>query len=116
MRFFVPNYGGDMAWVYLAAAAVFEVIFALSMKYADGFTKPLPTAITIIGVIGGIGFLTMAMRDLPVSVAYPIWTAVGTLGTVLLGYMFLQEPLSFGKVVSAMAIVGGVAGLKVSGT
>lgn len=105
-----------MAWVYLAAAAVFEVIFALSMKYADGFTRPLPTLVTVVCVVAGIGFLTMAMRTLPVSVAYPIWTAVGTLGTVILGYFFLQEQLTPAKVVSALAIVGGVAGLKISGT
>lgn len=104
-----------MAWVYLAAAAVFEVIFALSMKYADGFTKPLPTVITIVAVIAGIGFLTLSLRELPVSVAYPIWTAVGTLGTVVLGYAVLQEPLSALKIASALAIVGGVAGLKASG-
>lgn len=104
-----------MAWVYLAAAAVFEVIFALSMKYADGFTRPIPTLVTIVAVIGGIGFLTLAMRTLPVSVAYPIWTAVGTLGTVILGFFILQEQLSAAKVISALAIVGGVAGLKVSG-
>lgn len=104
-----------MAWAYLAAAAVFEVIFAISMKYADGFTRPVPTAITIGAVILGIGFLTMSLKTLPVSVAYPIWTAVGTLGTVLLGFLILQEQLTPLKIVSALAIVGGVAGLKVSG-
>jgi quaternary ammonium compound-resistance protein SugE len=65
-----------MAWAYLAAAAVFEIRFALSMKYADGFTRVLPTLVTALAVIGGIGFLTLAMKTLPVSVAYPIWTAV----------------------------------------
>ncbi|MBR0663649.1 multidrug efflux SMR transporter [Roseomonas hellenica] len=103
-----------MAWVYLAAAAVFEVIFAMSMKYAEGFTRLAPTIITVIATIGGIGFLTLAMRSLPVSVAYPIWTAVGTLGTVILGCVLLQEPLSPLKLVSALAITGGVAGLKMT--
>ncbi|MBR0642441.1 DMT family transporter [Plastoroseomonas hellenica] len=103
-----------MAWVYLAAAAVFEVIFAMSMKYAEGFTRLAPTIVTVIATIGGIGFLTLAMRSLPVSVAYPIWTAVGTLGTVILGCVLLQEPLSPLKLVSALAITGGVAGLKMT--
>ncbi|TCR66648.1 multidrug efflux SMR transporter [Bosea sp. BK604] len=103
-----------MAWAYLAAAAVFEVIFALGMKYAEGFTRPLPTLVTVIATIGGIGFLTLAMKTLPVSVAYPIWTAVGTLGTALLGFVLLNEPLTLPKLVSALAIVGGVAGLKMS--
>jgi quaternary ammonium compound-resistance protein SugE len=103
-----------MAWTYLAAAAAFEIIFALSMKYADGFTRLLPTLVTAIAALGGIGFLTLAMKTLPVSVAYPIWTAVGTLGTVLLGFVLLDEQLTLAKVVSALAIVGGVAGLKVA--
>lgn len=103
-----------MAWVYLGLAAVFEVAFAMSMKYSEGFTRPLPTVITIVGVIGGIAFLTLALKTLPVSVAYPIWTAVGTLGTVILGFVLLGESLSALKVVSATAIVFGVAGLKLS--
>jgi quaternary ammonium compound-resistance protein SugE len=101
-----------MAWAYLAAAAVFEVIFALSMKYADGFTRLLPTLVTAVAAVGGIGFLTLAMKTIPVSVAYPIWTAIGTLGAVLLGFVLLDERLTLAKVLSALAIVGGVAGLK----
>ena len=106
--------GKGMAWAYLAAAAVFEIIFAMSMKYSEGFTRIVPTAITVVGVFGGIGFLTLAMKTLPVSVAYPIWTAVGTLGTVILGFILLDEPLTPTKLVSALAIIGGVAGLKVT--
>ncbi|MEO9683119.1 MAG: multidrug efflux SMR transporter [Tateyamaria sp.] len=103
-----------MAWFYLALAAVFEVIFAMSMKYADGFTNLKASVVTVIAVIAGIGFLTLALRDLPVSVAYPIWTAVGTLGTVALGFVFLGESLTLMKALSALAIVVGVVGLKVS--
>jgi quaternary ammonium compound-resistance protein SugE len=104
------------AWFYLGLAALFEVTFAMSMKYAEGFTKPVPTAVTVVAVIGGITCLTLAMRDLPVSVAYPIWTAVGTLGTVALGTLLLGEELTAVKLVSALMIVAGVAGLKVSST
>ncbi|WP_198368679.1 DMT family transporter [Roseomonas rosulenta] len=102
------------AWFYLTVAALFEVTFAMSMKYAEGFTRLVPTLVTVIAVIGGIGFLTLAMRTLPVSIAYPIWTAVGTLGTVALGYLFLGEALTPLKIVSAILIVIGVAGLKIS--
>ena len=103
-----------MAWAYLAAAAAFEVMFALSMKYAEGFTRVVPTVVTALAVIGGIGFLTLAMKTLPVSVAYPIWTAVGTLGTVILGFVLLGESLTLTKFLSALAIAAGVAGLKTS--
>ena len=94
-----------MAWAYLAIAAAFEVAFAMSMKYADGFTRMVPTLVTVASVIGGIGFLTLAMKTLPVSVAYPVWTAIGTLGTVVLGFVLLNEALTLPKLVSALAIL-----------
>jgi quaternary ammonium compound-resistance protein SugE len=103
-----------MAWAYLAAAAAFEIMFALSMKYADGFTRVAPTVVTVLGLVGGIGFLTLALKTLPVSVAYPVWTAVGTLGTVILGFILLDESLTATKVLSALAIIAGVAGLKMT--
>lgn len=103
-----------MAWIYLAAAAVFEVTFALSMKYAEGFTRLVPTVVTVVSVICGIGFLTLALKTIPVSIAYPIWTAIGTLGTVLFGFALLGESLTIAKVICALAIVGGVAGLKMT--
>ncbi len=103
-----------MAWVYLGIAAVFEVIFAMSMKYSDGFTKLLPSTLVVIGGAGGLFFLTLAMKHLPVSVAYPIWTAVGILGTVTLGALMLGESITALKVASAVLIVVGVAGLKIS--
>ena len=103
-----------MSWVFLGIAAVFEVVFAIGMKYSGGFTN-IPVSIgTGIAVVGGIFFLSLAMKTLPVSVAYPIWTAVGVLGTVTLGAIFLGESLSLIKVISTVAIIVGVAGLKVS--
>ncbi len=101
-----------MAWAMLMVAAVFEVMFAVSMKYAEGFTRPLPTVVTVVAVIGGIFFLTLAMRQLPVSIAYPIWTAVGTLGTVFFGFLLLGEALTLTKLASVALIVAGVAGLR----
>lgn len=103
-----------MAWVYLALAAIFEVTFAMSMKYSDGFTKPLASILTAVAVVGGITFLTLSMKTLPVSIAYPIWTAVGTLGTIVLGYLYLGESLTMTKALSAAAIIVGVAGLRIS--
>lgn len=103
-----------MAWAYLAIAAIFEIAFALSMKFSDGFTRPLPSVLTVLFTLGGVGFLTLALRHLPVSVAYPIWTAVGTLGVVVLGVLWLGEALTPVKLLSAVAIVGGVVGLKLA--
>ncbi|AGI23243.1 DMT family transporter [Pseudomonas sp. MT3] len=101
-----------MAWAMLMVAAVFEVMFAVSMKYAEGFTRPLPTVVTVLAVIGGIFFLTLAMRQLPVSIAYPVWTAIGTLGTVFFGFLLLGEALTLTKLASVALIVAGVAGLR----
>lgn len=101
-----------MAWAMLMVAAVFEVMFAVSMKYAEGFTRPLPTVVTVFAVIGGIFFLTLAMRQLPVSIAYPVWTAIGTLGTVFFGFLLLGEALTLTKLASVALIIVGVAGLR----
>lgn len=101
-----------MAWFFLLIAAAFEVTFAMSMKYAEGFTRLWPSVITVFAAIGGIYFLTLAMRDLPVSIAYPIWTAIGSLGTVFLGFALLGEALTLVKLVSVGLIVLGVVGLK----
>ncbi|NBF05621.1 QacE family quaternary ammonium compound efflux SMR transporter [Pseudomonas sp. Fl5BN2] len=101
-----------MAWLFLLVAAAFEVTFAMGMKYAQGFTRFWPSLVTVVAAVAGVYFLTLAMRELPVSVAYPIWTAIGTLGTVLLGFVLLGESLTAIKLVSVGLIVAGVIGLK----
>ncbi|QZP35021.1 DMT family transporter [Pseudomonas sp. DR48] len=103
-----------MAWLFLLIAAGFEVTFAMGMKYAEGFTRLWPSLITVVAAVGGIYFLTLtlAMRELPVSIAYPIWTAIGSLGTVFLGFALLGESLTALKLVSVGLIVAGVVGLK----
>jgi len=104
-----------VAWTYLAIAAIFEVLFAIGMKYSDGFTRLWPSVLTVISIIAGLGFLALAMKSLPVSVAYPVWTAVGTIGTVIFGAIMLGETLSLSKILSVATIVIGVAGLKATG-
>jgi len=104
-----------VAWTYLAIAAIFEVLFAIGMKYSDGFTRLWPSVLTVISIVAGLGFLALAMKSLPVSVAYPVWTAVGTIGTVIFGAIMLGETLSLSKILSVATIVIGVAGLKATG-
>ncbi|MNQ76345.1 Quaternary ammonium compound-resistance protein SugE [compost metagenome] len=101
-----------MAWIFLLVAAFFEVLFAMGMKYADGFTRPWPSLLVVVAAVAGIYFLTLSMRVLPVSIAYPIWTAIGTLGTVLLGFLLLGEALTPVKLLSVVLIIAGVAGLR----
>lgn len=101
-----------MAWFHLLVAAAFEVAFAMGMNFSNGFGRLWPSLLTVVAAIGGIYFLTLALRELPVSVAYPIWTAIGSLGTVFLGVLLLGESLTAVKLVSVGLIVAGVAGLK----
>ncbi|MBG4384483.1 multidrug efflux SMR transporter [Pseudomonas aeruginosa] len=101
-----------MAWFHLLVAAAFEVAFAMGMKFSNGFCRLWPSLLTVVAAIGGIYFLTLALRELPVSVAYPIWTAIGSLGTVFLGVLLVGESLTAVKLVSVGLIVAGVAGLK----
>jgi quaternary ammonium compound-resistance protein SugE len=104
----------SLAWIYLLLAAVFEVVFAASMKAAEGFTRLIPSVMTVVAVIASIGFLTLAMRAIPISVAYPVWTGIGAIGTVALGYFYFGEGLSLMKGLSIAMIIGGVIGLRVS--
>ncbi len=103
-----------MAWAYLLIAAVFEVTFATSMKMSEGFTRLWPTLVTIFAVFGGITCLTLAMKDIPVSIAYPVWTGIGALGTVVIGYYWFGEGMSLLKALSIAMIVGGIIGLRAS--
>ena len=99
-------------WMFLMLADGFEVLFAMAMKYAEGFTRLLPSALVVVAASAGIYCLTLALRELPVSIAYPIWTGIGTLGTVLLGALLLGEALTPVKLMSVALIVVGIAGLR----
>ena len=103
-----------MAWILLGFAALFEIVFAVSMKQSEGFTKLWPTVWTVVGVIGGITLLTLALKTLPVSVGYPVWVGVGTVGTVVFGAVVLGESMTPVTIASIAAILLGVIGLKVS--
>src|SRR5512134_3253794 len=102
----------SVAWLYLAIAAVFEVGFALSMKASNGFTALWPSIATLVGIVGGMYFLALALKTLPVSIGYPMWVGAGALGTVLFGFALFGESLTLLKLASVAAIVLGVIGLK----
>ena len=101
-----------MAWVYLAIAGLFEIVWAISLKYADGFTRLWPSAIAIIGMILSVILLELSLRDLPVGTAYAVWTGIGTVGAAVLGMILFQEPATAIRIGSIGLIVCGIAGLK----
>jgi quaternary ammonium compound-resistance protein SugE len=104
----------NVPWVLLFIASVCEVIFAVAMKQAQGFTKLIPSIVVIFGAAGGIFFLTMALKSLPLSIGYPIWTGVGMVGTVVLGLIMFGEPLSALKVTGIALVFIGVVMLQQS--
>lgn len=81
-----------MAWVLLVIAGVFEIAWAVGLKYTDGFTKPLPTALTITAMVISMGLLGVSVRTLPVGTAYAVWTGIGAVGTGILGIALFKEP------------------------
>jgi quaternary ammonium compound-resistance protein SugE len=101
-----------MAWTYLFFAGIFEIGWAIGLKYTDGFTRPAPTAWTVISMIASLGLLGLALKSLPVGTAYAVWTGIGTIGTALLGIWLLGEPATALRLACIALIVAGIAGLK----
>lgn len=101
-----------MAWVYLVAAGLLEIVWAIGLKYTEGFTRLGPTAITVGAMVVSIVLLGVALRDLPVGTGYAIWTGIGTVGTALLGILIFHEPATALRLASIGLIVAGIVGLK----
>ena len=104
-----------MEWTYLLLAAAFEISWAVAMKYAEGFTKLVPSLITAAGYILSAVFLALALRKLPLGTAYAMWTGLGIVGTTVLGALLFRETLSAPQVVCVILIAAGIAGLKLLG-
>jgi quaternary ammonium compound-resistance protein SugE len=102
-----------MSWIILFMAGIAEVTWAVALKYADGFTKFVPSVITIIGYIASLILLSLAMKRLPLGTSYAAWTGIGIVGTTLLGIFLFNEKLSPLQVVCVALIVIGIAGLKI---
>ena len=101
-----------MAWIILILAGLFEIGWAIGLKYTEGFTRFWPTVGTLLAVVVSMGLLGIAMRSLPVGTAYAIWTGVGAVGTVILGIVLLGEPANAGRLISVGLIIAGIIGLK----
>jgi len=104
-----------MAWVWLSVATVFEIAFALGTNATKGFTRLWPSVFTLLAASGGVFTLSLALRDLDVSVGYTIWTGLGATGTVLLGAIIFGETITLRRVVCFALIVLGVIGLQLAG-
>ena len=103
-----------MTWMILILAGLLEVVWAVGLKYTEGFTKLIPSALTLTAMAGSVGLLGLALRTLPLGTAYAIWTGIGTVGTVVYGIVMLNEPASVVRLTCIAMIVGGIVGLKIS--
>ena len=104
-----------MPWTLLFLAGLFEVAWAVGLKYTDGFTKLVPTVFTVAAMVASIVLLGLAVKHLPVGTAYAVWTGIGTIGTVVLGIVLLGDSAAPLRLVCLGLIVLGIAGLKLTG-
>ena len=103
-----------MAWVILFVAGLFEVGWAIGLKYSDGFSKPLASTLTVIAMVVSVVLLGIAMKSLPVGTAYSVWVGIGAIGTVIFGVILFSEPADIFRMVSVGLIIAGVIGLKLA--
>ena len=103
-----------LAWVYLVAAGLLEIAWALGLKMSDGFTRPWIAAGTIVLMILSFALLALAMRSLPLGTSYAVWTGIGIVGTAVLGIVFLNEPANALRLACILLILAGIAGLKLT--
>lgn len=105
-----------MSWIFLFIASVFEIVWAFSLKTSDGFSKLVPSMITVTAMATSFWFLALAMRNLPLGTAYATWTGLGAVGAFVAGVVFLNEALTLERVAAITLIVAGLALLKLSAT
>jgi quaternary ammonium compound-resistance protein SugE len=103
-----------MAWTYLVFAGLFEIGWAIGLKYTDGFTRPSPTVLTVASMVISILLLGLALKTLPVGTGYAVWTGIGTVGTAILGIYLLGEPATAMRLACIGLIVAGILGLKLA--
>ena len=101
-----------MAWVYLVIAGLFEMGWAIGLKYTEGFTRLVPTTLTVAAMVISVVLLGLALRDLPVGTGYAVWTGIGTVGTAVLGMMLFGDAVTAARLVSICLIIAGIVGLK----
>ena len=101
-----------MAWVFLTIAGFFEIGWAVGLKYSDGFSKPLPSLLTVVAMAFSLWLLALAMRTIPVGTAYAVWTGIGAIGVAILGIVLFGESREFLRILCLFLIIAGIIGLK----
>lgn len=105
-----------MSWLVLFFAGLLEVVWAIGLKFTHGFTRPMPSLIVLVAMVGSFYLLSFAMRSLPLSTAYAVWVGIGAVGAAIAGAVLFQESITTLKIVSLLLVVAGIIGLKVAST
>jgi quaternary ammonium compound-resistance protein SugE len=100
------------AWLIVLIAGLLETGWALGLKYSDGFSKPIPSVLTILGAIASFWLLSIAMKELPVGTAYAVWVGIGAVGTAIMAVFLFGDPVSLWRVIGILLIVAGIIALK----
>jgi len=103
-----------MPWVYLVLAGLLEVVWAVGLKYSEGFTRPWPSMITGVAMVASFWLLATALKSIPLGTGYAVWVGIGAVGTALLGMVVFKEPATTARLVCIGLIVAGIAGLKLA--
>ncbi|AXX95312.1 MULTISPECIES: quaternary ammonium compound efflux SMR transporter SugE [Arcobacter] len=103
-----------MSWVTLIIAGIFEIFWAIGLKYTDGFTKLIPSLLTIFAMLISFWLLSISLKTLPLGTAYAVWVGIGTIGTVIAGVILFNDSLNLLRIVSIIFIILGIIGLKIT--
>ncbi|BBL34911.1 quaternary ammonium compound-resistance protein [Nitrosomonas stercoris] len=103
-----------MNWIILVIAGLFEIGWAIGLKYTEGFTRFWPVVGTVLSMVISVGLLGIAMKSLPIGTAYAVWVGIGAVGTAILGIVFLGESANLSRILSLALIVAGIIGLKLA--
>ena len=106
--------GGSMSWLILFVAGLFEIVWAVGLKHIDGFSRPWVLVGTLAAIVLSMGLLALAMRNVPLGTAYAVWTGIGAIGTFVVGIIWLGDSMTFARVASALCVLIGLIGLKLS--
>ena len=103
-----------MAWTYLLIASIFEIMFALGLKYTEGFTRLVPSVLTIVAGVASVLVLSQSLKTLPVGTGYAMWTGIGAVGTAVIGMWLFNEPRDVSRIVCIGLIISGIVGLRLT--
>lgn len=103
-----------MSWIILVIAGMLEIVWAVGLKYTNGFSRLWPTVGTVLAMIASVWLLAVAMKSLPVGTAYAIWVGIGAVGTAIAGIILFGESANIGRILSLILIIAGIVGLKLS--